>query len=58
MIQDDIESRELSALEKECIDKLLTTMSLTGSDFTDTFRILGDCSVKNDNRQEVVDKLL
>lgn len=45
--------RELSPREVECIQELLDTMKETSSDFTDTFRILGEvrtslkCGCKN-----------
>lgn len=36
------ENRKLTAKEVECIKQLLNTMTQTSSDFTDTFRILGE----------------
>lgn len=46
--------RELSQVEKELIDEMLQTMQKTGSDFTDTFRVLGTLRLQQDVTAEVI----
>jgi uncharacterized protein YdiU (UPF0061 family) len=54
----DADFRELSTQEKDCITELFELMTQTGSDFTDTFRILGQFSTSSDNTSTTVDKLV
>ena len=44
------EARDITEAEKKVIESLISTMAKTGSDFTDTFRILGLYSAVDDNR--------
>lgn len=50
--------RELSTEEKDCITELFELMAQTGSDFTDTFRILGQFSTSADNTSATIEKLV
>ena len=52
------EIRELSAAEIDCIASLLGAMTQTGSDFTDTFRVLGKVKTySGDNQLQILKEL-
>lgn len=55
LVSDEI-PRELTPAEKEFIDDMFVAMQKTGSDFTDTFRVLGTLRLKHDVNFEVVQK--
>jgi len=58
MLLEDEEFRELSNDEKELIEKLMEVMKETASDFTDTFRTLGDYKLESKNIEEIAKKLV
>ena len=53
LIDKDQQFRDITAKEKWCIQSLTETMQQSGSDFTDTFRVLGEIKL-NDNFDSVL----
>ena len=58
LIDESEEPRELTEEEKECITSLTEVMEKTGSDFTDTYRNLGEVQANGTNIETITENMV